>query len=84
VSSLTALCALLSSCQLLNQISQLPLVLLLKLSVSMLLTTQHLLSATQFEFRSRATKLVLLSGTASRHMHVLTCMSLLCHSFLRA
>ena len=84
MSSLTAFCALLSSCQLLNQITQLPLVLLLKLSNSMLLTTQHLLSATQFEFRSCTTELVLVTGTASRHMHVLTCMSLLCHSFLSA
>ena len=84
MSSLTALCALLSICQLLNQISQLPLVLLLKLSDSMLLTTQHHLSATQFVFRNCATKLVLKSGTACRHMHVLTCMSLLRHSFLSA
>ncbi len=56
VSSLTALCALLSSlrhfflrCQLLSQMSQLPLVLVLKLgdSMQLMVTTGRHLSATQ-------------------------------------
>ena len=76
MSSLTALCVLLRVCQLLSQMSQLPLVLLLELNDSMLLmvTTGRHLSATQIVFRSSATELVLRSGPECRSLHVLTCM----------
>ena len=82
VSSLTALCVLLSGLhhfflrrQLLNQISQLPLVPLLKLSDSMLLmvtTGRHLLPI-QPVFTSCSTKLLLMYGTVCRPLHVLNC-----------
>ena len=90
VSSLTALCALLSGlhqfflrCQLLSQISQLPLLLLLKLSNSMqlMVTTGRHLSAT---LHAEVAKLLRLSGTVCRHLQVLTCMSLLHQNFLSA
>ncbi len=73
MSSLTALCVLLRVCQLLSQMSQLPLVLLLNSMLLMVTNGRHL-SAKQPVFRSGATKLVLMSGPECRSLHVLTCM----------
>jgi len=73
------LCSLLSVCQLLKQSSQLALVLLLKLSNSLLLmnTTGHHLWVMHCVLRRCTARQMLMSGPACKHLHVLPCLSLL-------